>query len=235
VQAHLPEGSPFTTFIVVPIKRGGDVIGAFYLRDSDPERELSEAQTAFLLQAAQMAAAFIYEHGLLATLEERSQQDPLTGLMTYRDFIEQAEHSVADGGADDGADGGVTMAVVNVDGLSQINKKHGHQVGTEVIRHVGRRLVAGLGDAAVCRYGGDEFVVLMPSSANAAHAKLQADFLDHMAESADQLPVVPRASIGIASSPRQGDSAELLFAAAQAALRVSKRAGGNLINIAGAL
>ena len=52
VQAHLPEGSPFTTFIVVPIKRAGVVIGAFYLRDSDPERELSEAQTAFLLQAS---------------------------------------------------------------------------------------------------------------------------------------------------------------------------------------
>jgi diguanylate cyclase (GGDEF)-like protein len=176
-----------------------------------------------------MAAAFIYEHDLLATLEQRSRQDPLTGLMTYRDFIEQAEHSIADAGAD----GGVAMAVVNIDGLSGINKEHGHQVGTDVIRHVGRRLVAGLGDAAVCRYGGDEFVVLMQSSAHAAQAKLQADFLDHMAESVDELPVVPSASIGIASSPQHGNNAELLFEAAQAALGVSKGAGENLINIAG--
>lgn len=230
VQAKLPEDSPFTTFVVVPIKRGGEVIGAFYLRDSDPERELSEAQTAFCLQAAQMAAAFIYEHDLLATLEQRSRQDPLTGLMTYREFIEQAEHSIADAGAD----GDITMAVINIDGLSGINKEHGHQVGTDLIRHVGRRLVAGLDNAAVCRYGGDEFVVLMQSSADAAQAKLQAGFLLHMAESVDALPVVPRASIGIASAPQHGNSAELLFEAARAALRVSKRAGGNLINIAGA-
>jgi diguanylate cyclase (GGDEF)-like protein len=230
VQENLPEDSPFSTFIVVPIKRGGDVIGAFYLRDSDPERELSEAQTAFCFQAAQMAAAFIYEHDLLASLEQRSRQDPLTGLTTYRDFIEQAEHSIADAGAD----GGLTMAVVNIDGLSGINKEHGHQVGTDVISHVGRRLVAGLGEAAVCRYGGGEFVVLMETSADDAEAKLKADFLDQMTDSADELPVVPRASIGIASSPQHGDSAELLFQAAQAALRVSKGAGGNLINVAGA-
>lgn len=229
VQAKLPEGSPFTTFIVVPIKRGGDVIGAFYLRDSDPDRELSEAQTAFCFQAAQMAAAFIYEHDLLATLEQRSKQDPLTGLTSYRNFIEQAEHSIAAAGAG----GGITMAVVNIDGLSGINKEHGHQVGTDVITHVGRRLVASLGDEAVCRYGGDEFVVLMQSSAEEAQAKLQADFLDHMAGPTDGLPVVPRASIGIASSPQHGDSAELLFEAARAALGVSKGAGGNLVNIAG--
>jgi GGDEF domain-containing protein len=46
------------------------------------------------------------------------------------------------------------------------------------------------------------------------------------------LPVQPRASVGIATSPRHGNDTELLYGAAQAALRVSKGAGGNLINIA---
>jgi len=229
VRANLPEGSPFSTFIVIPIKRGGDVIGAFYLRDSDPDRTLSEAQTAFCFQAAQMAAAFIYEHDLLATLEQRSHQDPLTGLMSYRDFIEQAEHAIVAARAD----GGASMAVVNIDGLSSINKEHGHPTGTEVISHVGRRLVAGLDGAAVCRYGGDEFVVLMPGSPEDARDTIQTSVLDRLGESADALPVTPTASVGIASSPRDGDSVEHLFEAAQAALRVSKGAGGHLINIAG--
>jgi diguanylate cyclase (GGDEF)-like protein len=227
VSAQLPDTSPFKTFIVVPIQRGGEVTGAIYLRDSDPERALSDAQKTFCFQAAQMAAAFIYEHDLLSTLEQRSQEDPLTGLMNYRAFLEQVEQSIAAG------DGPVSMALVNIDGLSGINKEHGHQVGTDVISHVGRQLVAGLGDAAVCRYGGDVFVVLLPADADAARRKLQEGFLDRLAQSADDLPVAPRASVGVASSPQHGSSNEQLFAAAGAALRVSKGAGGNLINVAG--
>jgi len=109
VQAKLPQGSRFNTFIVVPIKRGNDVVGALYLRDSNPERTLSEAQTAFCFQAAQMAAAFIYENDLLAMLKQRSHQDPLTGLMSYREFIEQAEKSAAAARPDSA----VSMAVIN--------------------------------------------------------------------------------------------------------------------------
>lgn len=230
VSAQLPENSPFKTFIVIPIKRGQDVTGAFYLRDSDPERTLSDAQTAFCSQAAQMAAAFIYEHDLLATLQRRSQQDALTGLMNYRSFIDKAE-AMIDGA---GGDAAVSMAAVNIDGLSSINKEHGHDVGTEVIRHVGRRLLAGLSDAAICRYGGDEFIVLLPLEPEAARTVLQRELLDRLADGADHLPVAPRASVGISSSPRDGDSYEHLFAASHAALRVSKGAGGYLINIAGA-
>ncbi len=225
MQAHLPEASPFTTFVIVPIKRTGSVLGAFYLRDSDPTRDLSEAQTAFCFQAAQMASAFIHEHELLATLEARSQQDSLTGLMNYQTFIEHAEELIV--GA---VDGPVSMAVINIDKLSEVNKLHGHQVGTELISHVGRRLVDSLGDAAVCRYGGDEFVALSSGSIADFEARLQGRFLDHLSDSDGELPAEPQASIGIASAPADGNSAESLFAAAQARLRDAKGAGGHRIN-----
>lgn len=68
VSAQLPDDSPFKTFIVIPIKRADEVIGAFYLRDSDPERRLSAAQKTFCFQAAQMAAAFIYQYDLQTAL-----------------------------------------------------------------------------------------------------------------------------------------------------------------------
>jgi diguanylate cyclase (GGDEF)-like protein len=230
VRERLPQDSPFNTFIVIPIKRGSDVIGAFYLRDGDAERTLSEAQATFCSQAAQMAGAFIYEHDLLATLERRSKQDALTGLMNYRNFIEQAERSIAAAGTE----GRLSMAVINIDGLSDINKRHGHDVGTDVIRYIGRKLLDGLGDEPICRYGGDEFVVLLHRDADAARAKMQSDFLDQLSGAGGELPVAPRASVGIASSPQNGTSVEALFAAAQTALRVSKGAGGQLINVAGA-
>ncbi len=225
VQAHLPEASPFTTFVIFPIKWSGAVIGAFYLRDSDPTRTLSEAQTAFCFQAAQMASAFIHEHDLLATLEARSRQDSLTGLMNYQTFIEHAEERIVAA-----ADGPVSMAVINIDKLSGVNKLHGHQVGTELIGHVGRLLVDSLGDAAVCRYGGGEFVALVTGSIADLDARLQGRFLDHLPDADGELPAGARASIGIASTPADGDSAESLFATAQARLRAAKSAGGHQIN-----
>ncbi len=225
MQAHLPEASPFTTFIIVPIKRTGSVIGAFYLRDSDPVRTLSEAQTAFCFQAAQMASAFIHEHDLLATLEKRSQQDSLTGLLNYETFIEHAEELIVNA-----VDGPVSMAMINIDKLSEINKLHGHKVGTKLISYVGRRLVESLSDAAVCRYGGDEFIALTSGPIADFEADLQGRFLDHLSDADDEVTTELRASVGIASAPADGDSAEALFAVASARLRAAKGSGGHQIN-----
>jgi diguanylate cyclase (GGDEF)-like protein len=230
ISEHLPEGSPFKTFIVVPIKRAEEVIGAFYLRDGDPARRLGEAQTAFCFQAAQMAAAFIFEHDLLARLQERTRKDTLTGLMNYQAFIEAAEKLVAGGVAD----GPVSMAVVNIDNLREINQRWGHNAGNDVIAGVGKRLRSGIGaEAAVCRYGGDEFIALLPAGAAETEARLQAAFLDRLGEAKGELPAEPHASVGIASSPEDGDNPEALLAAAQKAMRTAKSAGGHRIHVSG--
>jgi diguanylate cyclase (GGDEF)-like protein len=229
ISEHLPEGSPFNSFIVVPIKRAEEVIGAFYLRDADPARSLSEAQTAFCFQAAQMAAAFIFEHDLLARLQERTRKDTLTGLMNYQAFIEAAEKLVADGVAA----GPISMAVVNIDNLREINQRWGHDAGNDVIASVGKQLRSGIGEAAVCRYGGDEFIALLRAGAAETEAKLQTAFLDRLGETKGELPAEPHASVGIASSPADGDNPETLLAAAQKAMRAAKSAGGHQIHVAG--
>lgn len=230
VSAQLPDDSPFKTFIVIPIKRAEEVIGAFYLRDSDPERRLSEAQRTFGFQAAHMAAAFIYEYDLLAALERRSQTDELTGLMNYGQFVRHAESAI---GAR--SNGPLSIGLVNIDALSDINEQHDHNVGTEVIRHVAQRLVDALGDASVCRYGGDEFVVLLPGDADAARQRLQREVLQRLDDTPDGLPVRPRASAGIASAANDDTTYEQLFAAAQAALRDSKGSGGDAVRVADAV
>lgn len=230
VSAQLPDDSPFKTFIVIPIKRADDVTGAFYLRDSDPQRRLSDAQKTFCFQAAQMAAAFIFEYDLLADLERRSQTDELTGLMSYGQFVERAEGAIA---ATNGRP--VSIGLINIDELSEINERHDHQVGTEVIRHVGQRLVAALGEDSVCRYGGDEFVVLLDGDADTARVRLQQEVLQRLEDTPQDLPVRPRASAGIACTSEDGTTYEQLFVAAQGALRHSKGAGGDAVEVASAV
>ncbi len=227
VRARLPQDSPFNSFIVVPIKHSNETIGALYMRDSDPARTLSEAQVAFCSHAAQMAAAFIHEHDLLATLESRSQRDALTGFMNYPEFLGEAESHI-NGAAGYGP---VSMAVVNIDGLGDVNKEFGHEVGTDLIAHVGGTLVQNVESEAVCRYAGGEFVLVIRGTAVDSRAMLQTRFLENLSTSAPDLPTVPRASIGIAASPGDGDNPELLFEAAHAALADARRAGGNRINL----
>ena len=172
-----------------------------------------------------MASAFIHEHDLLATLEKRSQEDSLTGLLNYETFIEHAEELIVNA-----VDGPVSMAMINIDKLSELNKLHGHKVGTELISYVGRRLVESLGDAAVCRYGGDEFIALTSGPIADFEANLQRRFLDHLSDADDEVPAELRASVGIASAPADDDNAESLFAVASARLRAAKGSGGHQIN-----
>jgi len=227
LRARLPQDSPFNSFIVVPVKYSNEVIGAFYLRDSDPQRTLGDEQIAFCSHAAQMAAAFIHEHDLLATLESRSKRDSLTGLMNYTEFITEAQNHIG-GGAGYGP---VSLAVVNMDGLGEVNTEFGHKVGTELISRVSDKLVHDVESEAVCRYAGGEFVLVLRGTAADSRALLQASFLEQLPESAPESPAEPRASIGIASSPADGTNAESLFKAAHAALSDAKMAGGNRIHL----
>lgn len=68
VRQHLPADSPFRSFLVIPVTRGDDVLGAFYLRDADGDRSFSDDHVEFVEQAGQMVAAFVHEHDLLQQL-----------------------------------------------------------------------------------------------------------------------------------------------------------------------
>lgn len=68
VQQRLPAASPFRSFLVIPVRRGERVIGAFYLRDADGDRSFSDDHLEFVEQAAHMVAAFVHEHDLLQQL-----------------------------------------------------------------------------------------------------------------------------------------------------------------------
>ncbi len=227
VVSNLPEGSPFSTFIVIPIQRADEVTGAFYLRDSNPERSLSEAQQDFAFQAAQMAAAFIHEHDLLNQLQQRSRHDQLTGLMNYQAFTEEAQRLVA-AGTDDGP---ISLAIVDIDNIRDVNKKFGHDAGNTLIANVGERLASGLAEAPICRYGGDEFIALINGTAADAEALLQRSFLDRLGDAQGDLPASPRASVGIACFPQDGDDPESLLEAAEQALRLAKDNGGHQIRV----
>jgi diguanylate cyclase (GGDEF)-like protein len=160
-------------------------------------------------------------------LEYRALHDPLTDLPNRTLVLDRAEQILARGRRQDVP---VTALFVDIDGFKQINDRHGHHAGDEVLRQVGARLKTVLRDNdTVGRLGGDEFVMLIDSLGLDAAPELVAErILDVLRQpirlsEASREPLLITASIGIATG--RPASAEDLMQDADLALYKAKALG----------
>jgi len=98
---------------------------------------------------------------LLQSLEKAATRDFLTGLLNRRAFFEAAEPSIAQCRR---ADQPVVLAMADIDHFKTINDSHGHDVGDLALQAVATALKTEARDAdIVCRFGGEEFCILLPN------------------------------------------------------------------------
>jgi diguanylate cyclase (GGDEF)-like protein len=160
-------------------------------------------------------------------LEHTALHDPLTDLPNRLLVLDRAEQLLARARRRDVP---VIALFVDIDDLKQINDRHGHHIGDEVLRQVGARLKATLRDNdTVGRIGGDEFVMLVDSIGLDAAPELVAERILEVLRQPVVLPAGARApilltaSIGIAAG--RPASAEALLKDADLALYEAKTAG----------
>jgi diguanylate cyclase (GGDEF)-like protein len=128
---------------------------------------------------------------------------------------------------------GFSMLMLDLDGLKPINDRHGHFHGDRVLRGVGeviRHRVRRIDTAA--RYGGDEFVVLLPETEPSGAYVLAEKIRSGVAElgiEAGHDRIRTSLSIGMVTFPADGRSADALMIAADQAMYASKRRGKNRI------
>jgi diguanylate cyclase (GGDEF)-like protein len=138
----------------------------------------------------------------LFNLREKSAFDELTGVMRRAAGISTAEREIARARRHNAA---LSVAFVDLDGLKEANDKDGHSAGDELLRRLVQALKEGLrAEDAVLRYGGDEFVAVMPdTSAREARTRL-ADIQLEAAKSGI------RFSVGAAELTKSDDVVSLL-------------------------
>ncbi|HMC16103.1 MAG TPA: GGDEF domain-containing protein, partial [Albitalea sp.] len=165
-------------------------------------------------------------------LQRLATRDPLTGCMNRRAFFELAERAIYQARTRATP---TTCLMVDIDHFKQFNDRHGHAVGDQVIKAVAGVLTNGVrGTDLVCRYGGEEFCILV-TTLDSAGAMLLAQRLraDIEAIAALHVGTVPElritASMGVANFTPDIDRLETLVERADQALYQSKNAGRNRV------
>jgi two-component system cell cycle response regulator len=163
---------------------------------------------------------------------EMAITDQLTGLHNRRYMASHLDNLMAAAG---NCGKPLAFVIMDIDYFKAVNDTYGHDIGDEVLREFAHRIGANIrGIDLACRYGGEEFVVVMPET-DAAFAYAVAE---RLRKSIETTPIdISRApgsinitiSIGIAASEGNGDTAEALLRRADQALYSAKRSGRNRV------
>ncbi len=161
-------------------------------------------------------------------LEQLAQFDAVTGLANRNLLRERLEHAVVQSRR---RGRGAGVLYVDLDRFKLVNDTHGHHVGDELLRHVGRRLQDCVRrDDTVSRLGGDEFAVVIADLARPDDAALVAQkILDAFTTpfELDGRETFITSSIGVATFPNDGESADALLKCADIAMYRAKESSRN--------
>ncbi|HET6148664.1 MAG TPA: GGDEF domain-containing protein [Polyangia bacterium] len=184
-----------------------------------PEEEL-EGQ---LVRLSRQNAVLRKEIARLQAYRAMAYRDPLTALWNRRFFEERLKEEISRSQRA-GSSRKFSVMIIDVNDFKGINDTHGHQTGDRLLKWVGAFLTDHLRTHDVpCRTGGDEFSVLLPDLSSDDCGGIMSRLRDQLAAANVSSDIPVSLSLGTASWPDEGTSAELLIASADQAMYADKR------------
>jgi diguanylate cyclase (GGDEF)-like protein len=238
--AHIGADEP-GEYCCIPILAHGETIGMLHLAFDCARgqqagacfaQSRSEQRRLGLVCAEQISLA-IANVKLRDQLRDQSIRDALTGMFNRRYLLETCRREFSRAARTGQS---VSVLSIDVDNFKKFNDNHGHDAGDTVLRAVGDVMKSSFRDEDVpCRFGGEEFVVLLPGATAAVAAK-KAEELRSKVESLVVRYVdgnLPRVtiSVGVAAFPHSGDNPQAVLKAADEALYRAKDSGRNCVQI----
>ncbi|MCC6300336.1 MAG: diguanylate cyclase [Anaerolineales bacterium] len=206
----------------IPILNGDRCVGVLSLGRDQSNYEFSEEQIQFGNLFASVAALMLDNTHLRETLKEQSIRDSLTGLFNRRYMEETLQREISRATRQLHPLG---IIMIDIDHFKQFNDTFGHAAGDRLLQEMGGFLQAHVrGEDIACRYGGEEFILILPDAElgavqqRAGQLRLEAKGI----QSAGQGITI---SLGIALYPQHGRAIKDVLHAADAALYRAKQNG----------
>jgi diguanylate cyclase (GGDEF)-like protein len=224
------EGINFLT--AVPLIYGNEPIGLLFLASrSGKGRNIDFDAASLLALVGNHVSVIIDKIRLFQETKRLSITDGLTGLYNSRYFYRQLDLEIA---RTNRYGGTFSLILFDIDNFKQLNDTYGHQAGDDVLHELAGILKSASRETdIVVRYGGEEFIIILPNTPVEDTVHL-ADRIRALVENNIFLPLHeqgPRITLsgGIAAYPMTASDAKSLLNAADAALYSAKSAGRNRI------
>jgi diguanylate cyclase (GGDEF)-like protein len=217
--------------LVVPIVADGHAVGCVQLIAVEPNA-YSAYQLGLVGRLIGLASVGVRNALLHSRTRAMADTDLLTGLLTSRAYHERFELEFHKAQA---ARKSLSLLVIDVDNFKRVNDTYGHPAGDELLRLVGLQLRQDARRNDICcRYGGDEFIVVMPEtikSEAAAVAERMRKAIEGITLVFGKAVVRATVSIGVASYPQDVTTKQALIKAADDALYAAKQDGRNSLRV----
>ncbi|MDO9532979.1 MAG: diguanylate cyclase [Deltaproteobacteria bacterium] len=225
---HVAEAVP-GGYLCVPLIAQGETLGVLHLRPGPPAAAqppaLADVKDQLALTVAEDLALALANLRLRETLRNQAIRDPLTGLFNRR-YLEETMERELTRVKRQGVPLGVIM--MDLDHFKQYNDTFGHSAGDELLSALGILLKTHIrGEDIACRYGGEEFMLILPGASMEIALERAEDLRQAVKEMHQHYPGLKPTSLslGVAVYPDHGDTGLHLIQSADVALYRAKRAG----------
>ncbi len=215
--------------LCIPISYGETLLGVLNV-ESLNENAFVPQDRLIMNTLADLLATALHNSFVFQKLQQQSITDGLTGIKTRRFFLESLSSEWKRASRSGRP---FSVVLIDLDKFKEVNDSLGHLEGDLVLARVGRLLEQKCRQSnIVARYGGDEFIILMPET-GAEQAQILAERLRLWMASDPMLNEHHiTGSFGVASFPVHGFSGESIIRVADAGMYVSKHAGGDRVSTA---